>query len=356
MADIKISALGAIASVAGEDLVAIIDDPSGTPASRKATITQIATFLASDSTTRTADLDMGNLNIDDINSLYLSEKAAANADITGDGQIWVKNDTPNTLYFTDDAGTDFQVSTLSGTETLTNKTLTSPTLTTPVLGTPSSGTLTNCTGLPITGLASGTSANLAGVISDETGSGALVFGTSPTFTTKITSDPIFINEAASASADVAGDGQVWVKNDAPNTLYFTDDAGTDFQLASWTGTHAARETFIIACSDESTAISTTGEKVEFRMPYAFTVTEVRASLNTACASGTFTVDINEGGTTILSTKITLDATEKTSQTAATAPVISDSALADDAEIQIDVDNVGDSAGKGLKVYIIGYKT
>ena len=123
MADIKISALGAIASVAGEDLVAIIDDPSGTPASRKATITQIATFLASDSTTRTADLDMGNLNIDDINSLYLSEKAAANADITGDGQIWVKNETPNVLYFTDDAGTDFQVATEAGTETLTNKTI-----------------------------------------------------------------------------------------------------------------------------------------------------------------------------------------------------------------------------------------
>jgi len=123
MADVKISALGAIASVAGEDLVAIIDDPSGTPASRKATITQIATFLASDSTTRTADLDMGNLNIDDINSLYLSEKAAANADITGDGQIWVKNESPNVLYFTDDAGTDFQVATEAGTETLTNKTI-----------------------------------------------------------------------------------------------------------------------------------------------------------------------------------------------------------------------------------------
>jgi len=45
MADVKISALSAIASVAGEDLIAIIDDPSGTPASRKATITQLAAFL-----------------------------------------------------------------------------------------------------------------------------------------------------------------------------------------------------------------------------------------------------------------------------------------------------------------------
>jgi hypothetical protein len=45
MADVKISALGAIASVAGEDLVAIVDDPSGTPASRKATIDQIKTYI-----------------------------------------------------------------------------------------------------------------------------------------------------------------------------------------------------------------------------------------------------------------------------------------------------------------------
>ena len=42
------------------------------------------------------------------------------------------------------------LSTLDGTETLTNKTLTSPTLSAPVLGTPASGTLTHATGLPLT--------------------------------------------------------------------------------------------------------------------------------------------------------------------------------------------------------------
>lgn len=45
MADVKISALSSIASVAGEDLIAIIDDPGGTPASRKATMNQVATFM-----------------------------------------------------------------------------------------------------------------------------------------------------------------------------------------------------------------------------------------------------------------------------------------------------------------------
>jgi hypothetical protein len=110
----------------------------------------------------------------------------------------------------------------------------------------------------------------------------------------------------------------------------------------------------VAASDETTALTTGTAKVTFRMPYAMTVTAVRASLSTAQASGSiFTVDINEGGTTILSTKLTIDNTEKTSTTATTAPVISDSALADDAEITIDIDQIGDGTAKGLKVTIIG---
>jgi hypothetical protein len=85
-----------------------------------------------------------------------------------------------------------------------------------------------------------------------------------------------------------------------------------------------------------------------------TLTAVRASLSTAQTSGSiFTVDVNEGGTTILSTKITIDNTEKTSTTAATSPVISDTSLADDAEITIDIDQVGDGTAKGLKVCLIG---
>jgi hypothetical protein len=53
------------------------------------------------------------------------------------------------------------------------------------------------------------------------------------------------------------------------------------------------------------------------MPYAFTVTDVRASVNTAPTGSTILIDINEGGTTILSTKLMIDASEKTSTTAAT---------------------------------------
>lgn len=85
----------------------------------------------------------------------------------------------------------------------TSPSLSSPTLTTPVLGTPSSGTLTNCTGLPIstgvsglgtgvaTFLATPSSSNLASAVTGETGSGALVFGTSPSITTPTITNPTF---------------------------------------------------------------------------------------------------------------------------------------------------------------------
>lgn len=110
----------------------------------------------------------------------------------------------------------------------------------------------------------------------------------------------------------------------------------------------------IAVSDESTALTTGTAKVTFRMPFAFTLTSVRASVTTAPTGSVLTVDINEGGASILSTKLTIDASEKTSTTAATPAVISDASLADDAEITIDIDTVGSTvAGAGLKVYMIG---
>lgn len=111
----------------------------------------------------------------------------------------------------------------------------------------------------------------------------------------------------------------------------------------------------IACSDETTALTAGTSKVTFRMPCAMTLTDIRASVTTAPTGGTLlTVDVNESGTTILSTKLTFDASEKTTTTAATPRVISDANLADDAEMTIDIDAVGSTlAGAGLKVYLIG---
>jgi hypothetical protein len=90
------------------------------------------------------------------------------------------------------------------------------------------------------------------------------------------------------------------------------------------------------------------------MPFAMNLTEVRASVNDAPTGDEIIVDINESGSTILSTKLTIDATEKTSTTATVPAVISDAVLADDAEIIIDLDQIGSgNAGKGLKIALIG---
>ena len=129
--------------------------------------------------------------------------------------------------------------------------------------------------------------------------------------------------------------------------------------SAFTGTYVAKatvpEVLVVAISDETTAITTGTAKVTFRMPFAMTLTAVRASLTTASSSGNPTFDINEAGTTILSTKLSIDSGEKTSTTAATAAVISDSALADDAEITIDVDTAGTGA-TGAKIYLIGTRS
>lgn len=110
--------------------------------------------------------------------------------------------------------------------------------------------------------------------------------------------------------------------------------------------------FTFALSDETTEITTGTAKITFRVPYACTLTDVRASLTTASSSGLPTFDINENGVSVLSTKLTIDANEKTSTTATTPVVISDSSLADDAEITIDIDVAGTGAtGAKITMYL-----
>lgn len=112
-------------------------------------------------------------------------------------------------------GTGVTTSTGSGSNVLSN----SPTLVTPTLGTPTSLTLTNATGLPVstgvsglgtgvaTALGTPSSANLATAITDETGSGSLVFATSPTLVTPNLGTPsavVLTNATGTAASLTAG--------------------------------------------------------------------------------------------------------------------------------------------------------
>jgi hypothetical protein len=116
--------------------------------------------------------------------------------------------------------------------------------------------------------------------------------------------------------------------------------------------------FEFAVSDEVTVLEVATGVISFPMPYAMTLTEVRASLVTAgTTSGITTVDINEGGVSILSTKLTIDLTETTSTTAAIPAVISDAVLADNAVITVDIDAIsGGATEAGLKITLIGTRS
>jgi hypothetical protein len=116
---------------------------------------------------------------------------------------------------------------------------------------------------------------------------------------------------------------------------------------------ATFETFmLIALTDETSLVLTGANIVSFRAPFAMQLTKIpRASLSTGSSSGAVTVDIKKGGTSLLgANKLTIDATQKTSTTAATATTLATATIEDDAEITLDITAAGTGA-RGLKVVL-----
>jgi hypothetical protein len=154
---------------------------------------------------------------------------------------------------------------------------TSPALTTPNLGTPTAAILTSATGLPIstgvsglgtgvaTFLATPSSANLASALTDETGTGANVFGTSPTIATPVISSPKISSTYSAKTAAytfVTGDeGQLFSMNNAasvqfniPTDATFNFAVGTEINVFWITG--AGQPTIGAVTPGTTTVIST----------------------------------------------------------------------------------------------------
>lgn len=140
----------------------------------------------------------------------------------------------------------------------------------------------------------------------------------------------------------------------PSYASATDVAtATDLFKIITPGTLRPRENFMVAVSDETTTLTTGTSKIVFRMPYATKLISVKSSVRTAPTGASLIVDIKESGSTILSTLLSIDAGAKTSTTSVAPVVISDVNLANDAEMAIDITQVGSTiAGAGLKVTFI----
>ena len=136
---------------------------------------------------------------------------------------------------------------------------------------------------------------------------------------------------------------------------------TGLEWATPSAHPAFTQSFIVAASDESTALTTGTAKISFRMPYAFTLTAgaggIRASCNQAPTGAILTVDVNEAGTTIMNNVNKLQiAIGSTTSVGGVAPVLTDVNLADNALMTVDIDQIGSTnAGTGLKVTLIGVK-
>lgn len=124
---------------------------------------------------------------------------------------------------------------------------TSPTLVTPALGTPSSLVLTNATGLPlgsITGLGTGiatflatpSSANMLSALTTKTGTGSVVFGTSPTLATPVINNgalnyPLLTSpQEVGVFSATAATGTIQFDVLTQGVRYFTSNASSNFAL------------------------------------------------------------------------------------------------------------------------------
>lgn len=237
-----------------------------------------------------------------------------------------------------------EVVTLAATQTLTNKTLTAPVI----------STISN-----------------TGTVTLPTATDTLVgLATTDTLTNKTLTNPVVAqindangNEALLLTATASAVNEVTIANAATTngpTISATGETNVDLILAaSGTGIVKGADICIpIAISDETTALTTGTSKLTYYMPRAFTLTDIHACVTTAPTGATLIIDVNDGGTSIMTTnKLVIDVSENDTTTAATAPTLTDTAIAAGAALTFDIDQVGSTvAGAGAKVTLMGYWT
>jgi hypothetical protein len=154
---------------------------------------------------------------------------------------------------------------------------------------------------------------------------------------RVSTNGFTIKEQSGSATPSSGFGLFYTKSD--NYPYFKDDSGNEYNLAGGNTTNIVG----LALGDLSTTLTTGNTKAYWVAPYDGTVVGVFGSLLTASDSGGVQFDVNVNGGSILSTKLTVDATENSSITAATNAVISSANFSAGDRFSMDVDVAGSNA-------------
>lgn len=182
----------------------------------------------------------------------------------------------------------------------------------------------------------------------------------------LNAEGVMVSGTASGTTVIGG---IAFTADTPHTTYI----GGDLRIAEGTGSTVVYSggtkldeilalknlngspcDFSFALSDETTQITTGETKLTFYAPYPLTINEVKVSLSQS-GSAISTFDVNVAGTTIFSTRPTIDANEFHTKDATTPAVITGGTVAEDAKITFDVDTIGTGCA-GAKVYLLGTRS
>jgi hypothetical protein len=131
-------------------------------------------------------------------------------------------------------------------------------------------------------------------------------------------------------------------------------AGSLVTSAGPTGPTGDVVVFSVAVTGKGDVLVAGNDAAYFRAPFAFELTEVRASLDVASSGAAVEIDVNDDTVSVFSTVLSIDAGSLTSVGATTPAVIANPTIADDSEITFDIDVEGTGA-EYLIVTLIGTK-
>jgi uncharacterized protein YuzE len=135
-----------------------------------------------------------------------------------------------------------------------------------------------------------------------------------------------------------------------------DKVNDNFAVVAGALEDAARKAYVVPLSAQGEVVAV-ADYEQWRMPYAFVLMEVRASIETADSGGDIEIDIKENGASIFSSgdSLVIPSGSTTSVGYSPAPDVRYVLIEDNNVVKCEVTSAsGISVADGLKVYLIGY--